>query len=434
MTVEAPERLISSFKQYEVLIQPDPNRHESGELLNEYPVDRFFPVPAVHRIEISPFLPKNSPLEKAGFLLHNQMVNFINTVNEGKLEEAVAELTVEIRAHANEYPKEAPLLVGSVKRTEKGIVNKYNGEPVINHLDWQERDGATARGSVDLNKKVMEADKDGSAVQVSPSGWNGKYPDYKKTQIVFFQAKEGEELNQLTFVLSYKLENCINVFEKMGVSRVDLVCADSRETIKRLVGQAVKLDADSELSNPKNFIYLLKEENPNDPALKIIERDLERHLRGEDISVLPKECEEYMTQLESFIFQNAEKLADFISQVEVSNTIEETIYKIAEYIRGSRPKSLYLSTSRGLDWRDKYMGVIEDLRQISGCAGGGIRGSKSVMALGGIFTVGSRFYSSSSFLSPEKGDYHLGSCESCKRENVLVGDCSICTDCEKAPR
>lgn len=445
MSVETPERLITPLKHYEVVIQPDPNRHENGELLSEYALDRIFPILEAHNIEISPSLPKNSPIEQAGFLLHNQMVNFISTVNEGKLEEAITELIVEIRAHANEYPKEAPLFVGSVKKKDGRVVNKYNNEPVTNHLDWAEREGATARGSLDLEEKVLKAGQDESVVLISPSGWNGVYPDYEKTHLVYYRSKEGDNLEQLTFVLNFKLENCIRILERMGIDKTDLVCTESRETTKRVVGQAIPLG----LKDPADILNMIKTHKLNDPALGIIERDLERYLKGEDITTLPMECEDFLNQLELFIFQNAGRLEDLKFQVEVSNRIEETIYKIAEYIKGWHPKranvilgtspstSLRVDSARTpesypFEWRAKYLGIIEDLKRISGCAGGGSSmGSKSIRALGGIFSIGSVYYAGYPSINSEHGEYHVGSCGSCKRHNVIVGECGICTSCEK---
>ena len=434
MSVEAPVGLPSPLKHYEVVIAPDPNLHEDGELLSSYVTDRIFPIPEASRIEISPYLPINSPLERAGFLLHQQMVNFINTVSQGKLEEVVEELIIEIRAHANEYTREAPLLVGNVKKTNKGIVNKYNNEPVVNHLDWTEREGATALGSLDLNEKVLGAEDGDSAVLVSPKGWNGKYPDYEKTQIVFTQEKEGKDLDQLTFVLNFSLENCVSLLDRMGVSRADLVCADRRQTIKNVVSQAVELDGETEINKPRNFLQLLKEINPYDFNLKVkvIERDLERHLNGEDISILAPDCEEYLHQLESFLFQNADKLRDFNVQVEYSDRVEETIYKIAAYIRGygKTPLQARMQPAVSSDipvvayqsypasWRDHYRDVIYVLQQISGCAGGG---SRSIKALGGSFLLNLPG-------SVIEGKFNKDGCSRCGAKFVEL-ECGVCKNC-----
>ena len=403
--------------------------------------DRIFPTKEPQDIEISPALPKNSPLERAGFLLYRQMVNFIGEVNRGNLSQAIVELITEVRAHANEYTREAPLLIGNVKKTEKGMVNKYNNEPVINHLDWTEREGATARGNVDLNNRVLEASERDLDVLVSPSGWNGKYPDYEKTQIVFVHDKGRGDLDQLTFVLNFKLENCVVLLERMGVSEADLVCADRKQTIKKMVSQAVHLGSEIEISEPRIFLRLLKGINPYDPNFRIIERDLERHLNGEDISVLASDCEKYLQELEAFLFQNAGRLKEFNVQAEYSDRVEETIYKIAQYIRGygkvarqtrmNTVTSYHFSTGNDTfrlgNWRDEYREIIGVLQMISGCAGGG---SRSMRALGGIFSSGLLGSSYASFEVDQYGSLEFD-CEKCKRKNRrpkggLLDNCQHC--------
>ncbi len=441
--IEIRERLTSTLEHYEVLTKPDRNTCESGELLEDYTFDCIFPTPEPSRIEVSPYLPR-SPLEQAGFLLRQQVINYINTVSEGRLDEAVVELITEVRAHANEYTREAPLLVGNVKKSERGIVNKYNNELVINHLDWKEREGATALGSVVLNNKVLEGRQGDSEILISPAGWNGRYPDYEKTQIVFVQGRGGEDLDQLTFVLNFKVENCISLLEKMGVARADLVCSDKVQTIKKMVSEPVHLNREAEIANPRGFLSLLKGEKPNDPNLKVIERDLERHLTGEDISKLSPDCEVMLSNLASFLLQSANRLGDFKFQAEVSDRVEETIYKIAEYIRGKPSvilgtksegssksmewgdSSLIAQNGREASWRDKYQGVIEDLRRISGCAGGG---SRTIRSLGGF-----SFAEAGLISNLEKDQY--GSlefeCPKCNRTNVrprgrLVSRCQHCS-------
>ncbi len=449
------------LKKLDILIEPDPGgRFEGSFNINDTivfakPLDRISYIPEPQRIEVSPFLPEQSPLEKAGFLLHRQMVNFIEGVNNQSLAASLSELIGNIRGHANEYTRERPLLIGNVKRTADGVVNKYNDEPVINHLDWQEREGATARGNLELEKRVLEAGKGESVVQISPSGWNGLYPDYEKAQFIYFRLKDEDtgELEQLTFVVNYSVEKCLDILEAMGVSRADLVCVDNKETIKKIVGQVVTIN-----STPKDFFNLIKSnsKNPNEPTLAIIERDLARLEQGEDISVLPPVCEDYIESLEKFILENADKLSNPAFQAEVSDTIEETIYKIAQYIRGkvipSLPPSLQGAslratwqssqfmvvedsslTTRNDNWRNEYLVVIEQLKEISGCAGGGNRtGSQLVRTMSGNFSVVSVVSSSSRFITSEgSNDYHTGDCVSCKRASVLVGECDICTSCEQ---
>jgi len=420
---------------------PDPGGRQI--IIPRFP-DRFPAPERPQRREISPYLPKNSPLEKAGFLLHRQMENFIEGVNSGSLEDAVVELVTEIRAHANEYTRERPLLEGSVKRTDR-VVNKYNNEPVVNHLDWQEREGVTARGSLELERKVIDAKQGESVVQISPPGWNGLYPDYEKAQFVYFRVKDENsgELEQLTFVVNYSVEKCLDLLGAMGVNRADLVCADYRETIKKMVSQAVSLTSDRNgITGPKDFFNLVKKigNRPGDSVFAVIERDLDRFLKGEDISALAPVCEDYLDSLGTFLSSNESRLGDFNFQTEVSDRVEETIYKIAEYIRGSRggysqPSSVILSEAkdiirffglrpqndRGENWRDQYKEVIGILQQISGCAGGGSRSRSSIRALGGIFSSG---FSRSSL----EAKFNKDGCTRCGARFVEL-ECGVCSSC-----
>lgn len=65
-------------------------------------------------------------------------------------------------------------------------------------------------------------------------------------------------------------------------------------------------------------------------------------------------------------------------------------------------------------------------------AGFSVRGL--LRGIGNFISNISRIFSggySSVTISTENGDYHIGSCVVCKRGNVLVGGCDICTSCEK---
>lgn len=409
-----------------------------------------FPAPeSPQRREISPNLPKNSPLEKAGFLLHRQMINFLEGIRNGSLDNSLAELISNIRAHANEYTRERPLLEGSVKRTDK-VVNKYNNEPVVNHLDFQEREGATARGNLELERKVLEVKPGESVIQISPPGWNGLYPDYEKAQFVYFRVKDENsgELEQLTFVVNYSVEKCLDLLCAVGINRADLVCASQKETIKKMVGQAYLLTQD--MASPKDFFNLVKNisNRPNDPVFAVVERDLDRLEKEEDISVLPSTCENYIQDLEGFILDNADRLKDFAIQVDLSDRIEETIYKIATYIRGTgfknsavilSPKDEGSSNSRyrikwedssliarNDNWRDQYRDIIGVLQQISGCAGGG-----RSRAVGGIFSTGISSGLDSSFLDKDQYgslEFPCGKCNRINRRSYgqLIPNCQHC--------
>ncbi len=230
------------------------------------------------------------------------------------------------------------------------------------------------------------------------------------------------------------------------------IVLDRKEAIKKMASHAVSLDNGQEISHPRNFLNLLKQVNPNDPALKIIERDLQRHLNREDISILSPSCEGYLQDLEGFIRNYADKLKDFTFQAELSDRVEETIYKIAQYIRGTgfKTSSVILNPkeagegsyhsrygvrledasliARSDNWRDKYGDIIGVLQQISGCAGGG---SRSIKVLGGSFSA--ILSSNSSLKSLETDQY--GSlefpCGKCKATNrrpygQLIPNCQHC--------
>lgn len=425
MSVEAPERLTtSSYPKYEVVINPDVGgRVEPPSSLKDYiyvyyppqlPVGRILPLEAPQRIEISPRLPKNSPLEQAGFLLYRQMENFIAGVNQGAVVSPAEELLANMRSHTNEYPLRRPLLEGKVRLTPRGIVNSYNDELIRNHLDFTEREGATAYGFLDLETKALTGQDGNLIIQISPMGWNGVYPNYENTQIVIYKLKDKKngEVEQLTFVLKgYFLEDCINLLCALGVDRQTLVGKTEKDSIKNIVGQAHFLPAGVKSAEDLLKIVKAQSTNPKNPVFAAIEKYLDLLDQGIDISRLPPACEQMLNKVTDFIRENAQKFADFALQLGLSDLVEETLYKIAEYVLGYSQKkpskemtnwinsSVYGAISNfssNPDWRDEYQGVIHKLQQIGGCAGGGSSSrGLSGFSLGQIRTEGTSFIAES---------------------------------------
>lgn len=434
---------LTTQKEFYLSLPPDPGGINKAKfnvddtIIFDPSIDRILAPERPLRVLLSPTTP-DSPLEEAGFSVKKAMANLVSEINRGidqgqSLQEALSGALQEpmrnIRHHANEYTKERPLLVGEVKRNDR-VRNIYNNEPVTNHLDWSEREGATAIGSLALEEEVLKAEEGQSVVLLSPAGWNGIYTDYEKAQFVYFRVKNAKsgELEQLTFVLNYKykdsVRDCVDLLAEMGVSSADLVCSTQRDTIKRIASHPILVGPESGVSSSADFLNLIRRKRPMDPVVDVIERDLDRLSKGEDISILSDECEGYIQELHDFILENAEKIYNFSFQDEISNRIEETIYKIASFTRGwglvpqvgvaaegmvSVPEQNSYSSS----WREKYQLIIEELKQISGCAGGG---TSSVAILSG-FNVAKEM--ETVFDKDDNGSLEF-KCPKCKRKNTRL--------------
>jgi len=109
--------------------------------------------------------------------------------------------------------------------------------------------------------------------------------------------------------------------------------------------------------------------------------------------------------------------------------IMETVFKGVTRVFDNIPT--FRNIREEVDWLGRQ--VVEQIAAACGMSGGfGSSIRKLLRGIGSFVSNFSRLFSNGfSYISTENGDYHFGSCVTCKRGNVLVGECGICTGCEQ---
>lgn len=319
--------------------------------------------------------------DNLSFRINNQVNLFLNSLNQADFSEAFSQLKIDIYGYYLEYIRQEGILpLGYSFDKKNHLVGDFYGQkPVVEAIDSYEREGALKKGVNDLEKKLFELKKGETIFRISPSGWTGLGYDYTESQAQIFWRDENK-IRGLTIRLQTDLEAIIKFIDQLGIRRPDNLDSE-KEIIKWVVEQNFTLP----YSTNQVFRWLINNLSDRDHQGRSLqdqfdkwqEKDqtffyydqianliefLESHLRSllqeEDYQLLAKELKKTL----AFILMS-------MTNVEIKREVKEGFS-----LDSIMPIDLSRSDLAILP-PDFYQRILNHLKSLPGCAGGGMSSS-----------------------------------------------------------
>lgn len=339
--------LFSSLKHYEVIIKPDEGgfRNPSENLNNTAVVVR-------PPIELAPII---NPRPIPRWDMAMEMNRFIGDINKSlaegiSLDEAVKksaqELEMNIRAFGIEIIRSRPVLPHlnrfDVKDGELRMVGN-NGEPIINGVSRQERNGAVSDASISIENTLIAAPDNTFAVLMSPSGWNGFVdkqgrnvaPHLNTQTLIFWKDKKGK-LKGLTLHNDLKIDQTKTLMQRLGVSPDLHQGQTERDQLANIVRNPASMSLPERYANPFDYVLdeMIKIRGSGDFRLRQLDDSTEFRSVNEvreDISRFDQLLhgdlaqEQLYSELKALIIENSHRVGDAPIQAKIIEKIRNTL-------------------------------------------------------------------------------------------------------------
>ncbi len=422
--------------------------------------------PEIKRIELAQDLITNPDFKEAGYDVAMEMGRLFRDINkmlvQGKtLSEAIniaaGELEVNIRTYDLEIIKQRPVLPHLNRFGEKDgklrLVGN-NGEPVVNAITAQERNGAVLEASRSIENFMLTAENNSFAVLMNPAGWNGFVgkdgqdvePHLNAETMIFWKGKKGD-LKGLTLVTDLKEDQARKTTISLGVSEKSLEGETEQERLVNLVKNPALLSLPEAYINPFEYVLekMLAQRGTGDFRLRMRDGSIEiRSINGartdikqfEELLLFSMEEENLVIEPGRFISAEAQRLGEKSIQQEIINKIEKAILMLTRKhlkdIGVYRVETVSLNVvsadRRGVihtDNRDDFAPEIMFLKSRAGCPASMITRTLGGSSLGSVASISGGFVESDQYGSLEF------QCPKCKQTNKrssgqLIPNCQHC--------
>ncbi len=428
-------------------------------------VDRITPPaelqkPEIKSIESACNLQINSDLKAAKYDVELEIGRLIRGTNtalaEGKsLTESVKmsaeEVEINLREYNLEIIQQRPVLP-HLNRLDisNGVLRMVgnSGEPVVNAITAQERDGAPLEASKQIEEFLLSAPDNSFAVLMSPPGWNGfmgEYgqeaePHFNAETMIFWKNQQGT-LKGLTLVTDLSEEQARQTMINLGVSEEAMKGNSGEERLANIVRNPAMLAFPRSDINPFEYVLekIMAVRGSEDIRLKQRDGTLEIRTidevkkdigRFDELLQLSLEEESLVTQPKEFILKEIDRLREGVIQQEIVNKIEKAILLLAReqlkrngvYTKTVIPASSVIPAEAGTHTnnRDDFSPEIVFLKSRGGCPA-----SVAARVLAGVSlgqNIGGAVYFGSRGEVGKKGK----TCTSCGEVNYCTKMCYKC--------
>lgn len=343
----------------------------------------------------------------------------------------IAEVEGDIKGYKLEYMMFEPWLPNPLEvRSYQGrnrIFNKFSNLPISEGITQQERYGAVADAMESIEPKLLRAPNNSRFVMYSPAGWsgmtdrNGNPINYPDAQMFFFEKDEHGNYQANTLVMDeFTSKEAQRFYKTLGYENPNwLTVQDSREQKAEMVRNVIELENTTEtFETIVCKVQMIKQteivRHLPDGRMRTFNEVYQKMRKGNELLHMDDLCQAQIDSLKTFVSNNKESLNRDFTQRRVQQELEKTILNIARIVRGEDP--IIFRTIK--EMKKAFATEIAYLGSIGGCGGGGFSILES--------PTGVRLI--------ESTKYTIGNCvaKGCKNpENVPVGDCKICRECEK---
>lgn len=377
-------------------------------------------------------------LPGTGFQIKTQIDLFLENYKNGvPLTESFQQIEQDVQAFKIEYLVEQPvfpIVLDKAKQNGKDrIVGKlYGGKSIVDATDVRERDGVVKKSVENIEAFLLKATPGSMAVMTSPSGWSGydgiKYPD---VQTYCYQVQKDGSIRGFTLKTDLTLSQNEELMKKLGIDEKVFEDKVEQETgIKRVVESVafISPEDDKSIEDIANIIRQIKgSEVAYVDSLKKNRTFTEMIdlLRNPDsLWTLDGTVQGLVDKWKEYAGVTIKSL-DELKEQDLSISLGLTVMKLMHEIRPPVKKN-EMKIGRSYPVRQEQIlfdprAVLDDMRQLAGCAGGGGRG---VMDSAGTARAIS-FY---------EGDKKILCCKCpfCKQEveAVIAGGKITCPSCD----
>ncbi|OGE72530.1 hypothetical protein A3H40_00310 [Candidatus Daviesbacteria bacterium RIFCSPLOWO2_02_FULL_38_15] len=402
---------------------------------------RYKPVELAPNLDTN-FIPKWDTLMEMG-----RLVDDINAgLAEGKsivdaVGKSAQELEMNIRSYNSEIIKSKAVLPHLNRFAQVESVTRIvgnNGRLFVDAISAKERKGAVLEASRVIEDSLIAAENNSFAVLMSPDGWHGftdkngrEVSPHLNTQVLVFWKDPNGRLKGLTFHIDLEYDKAREVMLSLGVSQEALEGKTEKDRLVNMVKNPALLSLPQAYSNVfeyvldkilaargnRDFRLLQQDGSVEIRPVADVRRDIARF---DQLLLGSRKEEEHIAGLINYNLSKASNIQDRSIQQQIIYKIEKTILFLTRVYLKESGKLPVLQQDDNFALERAY------LKTRAGCPPGG------TFSLRGI-SLGSSILSESttSFPGGITGEYHVGTCGNCGSSNVLVGDCGICTGCEK---
>lgn len=360
-------------------------------------------------------------LDEVGFSLKRQMslLEGLDSVSKSKW---IQQTRRDILGFGLEYLRQGAVFPFEyeIVRTDKGldlIDPKYGGRRLLDTVDPAERNGVVAQSLQKMQEHLLSGGE--TAVMVSPDGWTGLKTDkgkdivYEDTQ-VYFLKREGDSIVGTTFRTDFSLGEAKEVVRIM----TGITLPDNASSID--VVRTVALGSDKNIK-PEDAVFSLKKargEARKEPYKGKSWQNMFDDIKNRDFLYdFDKKIETMIEDFEESV------LSDNLPKFDIQKALAATILRISKHslFEGKHGVSDELSHhSYDRKYADigyvTYGDVLDKVKELPGCAGGG-SSTKSITDR--LTSIKDRGY-----------DFdHEGTCAVCNSGPKALGPCEICEDC-----
>ncbi len=245
---------------------------------------------------------------------------------------------------------------------ERFIDEKYGNREMLEMIDPREREGSVletarqARGELLKGKDVAIVSPKGKAGITMDDGREIDYPD----TMVFYMQRNGDKIIGTGFSLGFNLEEARQLVEKLTGKAV-LKTASAVDCVKELA----TFGEESEIKSPYDLIEVIKavkkESRLSDMVTDLGRRDTLYNFDTETKKII-REFKDYVVSQE-------------LSELEIQKALAATFLRLSKYMLDNQREENGISNKvRRGEIRflpTTYGQIMDEVRKIPGCAGGG---------------------------------------------------------------
>lgn len=392
--------------------------------------------------ELNPYQEEKAPwylLPGTGFNIRLQVDQFLSDIKEGtSLDAAFQKIEQDIQAFKIEYLCEGllfPIVLDfkEVNGQKRIVAPLYNNKLLVETTTEQERAGAVKKSITQLEKFLLEAPKGSIAVMTSPAGWSGfDGITYQDTQTYIWQVQQDGKLRGFSARTDMTVEHNKKLLTYLGVEREKLDGQTAKENLINIVANSVFITRDQnqkqwQIEDVVSIIKYVKN-SPFAYKNRFFDEIYESLKNPERLWTLDETTQKLLDEFKNGIKRKIE--SGNFTRRDIEIALGTTVLKLAQLIRRGRTNYYQPQTTSirniPLETPVEFRAILEDVRSIPGCAGGGSSPSIFAGSLSPRFT-GSLFnFSSEKTLNCE--------CPFCHTKvDAVISDGKItCPNCEKS--
>ncbi len=360
----------------------------------------------------------HTQFSQLSFSIENQRNQFINDLKNGlDFEETFHKIKADLWGYYLEYIGQEAI-ISFTNRIKNGrlVGDFYGDKPIVDLTAEKEREGATKRAMIDLEKKLLDFPPGAVILRVSPKGWTNMGYEYTETQWQILYKEREDLIRGLTIRTQADLEAIINFLrDQFGI---DFSSLSEKDKLKAITSLNIIINQNEKFFDFLPLIELisLASENRDHRNRNLLESYHDWQKRDGDFQRYDR-----LTDLLDFL---EEKLKRKSTNEEIDSLLAFALIQmgskemIERKIIFSPTSSFFTSGDRALAPPINFQQVLDYLQTLPGCAGGGTFGSLGNNLYQGPF---------SSFVLTSFGSIEISSINSQNDKNkLLCVDCPFC--------